>query len=221
MYHVFLDKVELPIAPGKIELKIKNKNKTVTLLNEGEVNLLKKPGLTDINFKMRIPHVDLPFARDTQSVDFYLSHLEDLKVNMKIFPFIVVRGDFLYDTSMMVTLEDYTIDEDSKHGPLTVINIKLKQFRDYKDIKGTIKEKSEDGKTVLMVQEKVDRISDRQIPPNTTVREGESLWDVVMRMFGTDVQYDNVKRINNITDPNNLTKGMVIWSGHVRTSNIQ
>jgi len=32
-------------------MKIKNANKTITLINEGEVNLLKKAGLTEIEFE--------------------------------------------------------------------------------------------------------------------------------------------------------------------------
>ena len=49
MYHIYLDDVLLPIAPSKIETKIKNQNKTVNLINEGEVNILKTAGLTEIS----------------------------------------------------------------------------------------------------------------------------------------------------------------------------
>ena len=48
-YDFYLDKCKLPIAPGKLQIKINNANDTVTLINEGEINLLKTPGLTDLN----------------------------------------------------------------------------------------------------------------------------------------------------------------------------
>ena len=46
MYYVYLDKILLPITPSKLTLKIKNQNKTVVEINEGEINMLKKAGLT-------------------------------------------------------------------------------------------------------------------------------------------------------------------------------
>ncbi len=41
-YDFYLDGVQLPITPGKLEVKVTNKNKTIDLINVGEVNILKK-----------------------------------------------------------------------------------------------------------------------------------------------------------------------------------
>ena len=49
-YQFYLDGVQLPVAPSKLQLKIKNQNKTMALINESEVNVLKLPGLTEISF---------------------------------------------------------------------------------------------------------------------------------------------------------------------------
>ena len=49
-YHFYLGNMLLPIAPEKFTLKINNANQTYTLINEGEINVLKTPGLTDIEF---------------------------------------------------------------------------------------------------------------------------------------------------------------------------
>ena len=43
MYYFYLDKLLLPVAPEKLELKIKNQNKTMKLINEGEINQIKTP----------------------------------------------------------------------------------------------------------------------------------------------------------------------------------
>ena len=43
MYYFYLDKLLLPVAPEKLELKIKNQNKTMNLINEGEINQIKTP----------------------------------------------------------------------------------------------------------------------------------------------------------------------------------
>lgn len=61
-YDFYLDKCLLPIAPKKLEIKINNANDTITLINEGEINLLKTAELTDIDFECMLPNVQYPFA---------------------------------------------------------------------------------------------------------------------------------------------------------------
>ena len=45
--------MQLPVPPAKMTVKIKGKNKTVDLINEGEANLIKDAGLTEISFDAR------------------------------------------------------------------------------------------------------------------------------------------------------------------------
>ena len=49
-YYFYLGKTLLPVAPSKLSLKIGNQNKTYTLINEGEINVLKSATLTEIEF---------------------------------------------------------------------------------------------------------------------------------------------------------------------------
>ncbi len=43
MYSFFIDGMELPIAPQKLTVKIKGNNKTLTLINEGDIKLPARP----------------------------------------------------------------------------------------------------------------------------------------------------------------------------------
>lgn len=61
-YKMYLDGVLMPITPGKVKVKINNQNKTLTLINGQEINILKKPGLTDISFDLVLPQVSYPFS---------------------------------------------------------------------------------------------------------------------------------------------------------------
>ena len=61
-YDFYLKKCLLPIAPQKLTVKINNANSTVTLINDGEINILKQAGLTDIDFECRIPQEKYPFS---------------------------------------------------------------------------------------------------------------------------------------------------------------
>ena len=62
MYKFYFDKDILPVTPGSITTTYKNQNKTITLINEGEVNLPKAPGLTEYSFKFMLPWCNYPFV---------------------------------------------------------------------------------------------------------------------------------------------------------------
>lgn len=55
MYSFYFDYegeiMQLPIPPPNLTLKVNDKNKVIELLNIGDVNILKDPGLTDIDRK--------------------------------------------------------------------------------------------------------------------------------------------------------------------------
>ena len=138
MYVFYLSDVMLPVAPGQLQLKIKNQNKTVNLINDGEVNQLKQAGLTEVSFKASLPNAKYPFARYKDGFKpavFYLDHIEKLKIGNQSFQFIVSRsmpaGKILFDTNMKVSLEDYKIVEDAGDNFDVMVDVSLKQFRPY------------------------------------------------------------------------------------------
>lgn len=138
MYDVYLDKILCPIAPEKLQLKVNNNNKTVTLINDGEVNILKKAGLTEISFDLLLPNSRYPFAvykSGFKSARYFLREIEKLKTSRKPFKFKVVRkfpnGRMLFTTNMKVSLEEYSITDDAQEGVDVVVSIKLKQYKNY------------------------------------------------------------------------------------------
>ena len=56
-YSIFLNGVQYPVVPESIELSVNNQNETINLINDDEVNVLKKAGLTDISFELLLPQV--------------------------------------------------------------------------------------------------------------------------------------------------------------------
>ncbi len=148
-YEFYIGNVLLPVAPEKLTVKIKNGNKTYNMMNEGEINVLKTPGLTEIEFEALLPNVRYPFAvyRDGfQGAQFYLDELERLKAEKHTFQFIVSRtkpnGNLLFDTNMTCSLEEYSIVEDaSEDGQDVRVSISLKQYREYAVKKCKVKTK--------------------------------------------------------------------------------
>ena len=83
MYYFYLGEILLPVAPEKMTAKIAGKNQAVTLINEGEINLLKTPGLTEYKFSALLPNVSYPFAEYPEGYrpgGYYLDALEQLAV---------------------------------------------------------------------------------------------------------------------------------------------
>lgn len=62
MYQIRIANTLMPLAPEKISYKIKNRNETKVLIDGSEITVPKRPGLTEISFKLRLPGKRLPFA---------------------------------------------------------------------------------------------------------------------------------------------------------------
>lgn len=151
-YDFYLDGVLLPVTPGKLKMSIANQNSTYVLIDQGEINLLKRAGLTEIEFECLLPQVKYPFAvyvGGFKPAAYYLQKLEQLKVSRKPSQFIISRtkpsatvgspaspggaalGKVLFSNNIKVSLEDYTMSESADNGFDVNVKIRLKQYRDY------------------------------------------------------------------------------------------
>lgn len=220
MYYFYLDKILLPIAPSKLTVKIGNENKTLTLINEGEINVLKKAGLTEIDFDATIPNVEYPFAtykNGFQSAKTFLDAIEKLKTDQKPFQFIVTRtfpnGKAIFNTNMKVSLENYTIKEEAKQGFDATVTFKLKQYRDYGT--KTCKIKIETTKKAVTAEPKRETTSSpapvKQNKTYTVVRD-DCLWNIAKKFYGNGSQYTKIYNANKdkIKSPNLIYPGQVL-----------
>ena len=162
MYDFYIDSLMLPFAPAKLTLSIDGANKTVDLINIGQVNILKNPKLTDIEFEFTLPNEEYSYVKNFKEQTVYLSKLEELITSKKPFRFIVSRvksqGSFLDDTNMLVSLESYKIIEDAKEGFDIVIAVKLRQYREFGTKKVTIiQDKKKTGNKKVSVKSKNKR----------------------------------------------------------------
>lgn len=137
-YDFFLGDCLLPVPPEKLQIKLNSANSTLTLINEGEISILKTPGLTDIDFECTIPQTEYPYATykdGFRGAAYFLGCLESLKTDKNPFQFIVSRtmpdGKVLFSTNMTVSLEDYRITEQAKDGFDLKVKVALKQYREY------------------------------------------------------------------------------------------
>ncbi len=222
MYKMYFNKWWIPVIPEKITMKINGNNKTVNLINSGEVNIIKPTGLTDIEFDLLLPNVKYPFVEHGpggfKSAYFHLSQLERFKKMIKPFTYTVYRelpnGKKLFSTSMLVTLEDYTIKEDVKEGFDVIVAVKLKQYVKYgvKKVKlvtnadGTVSIK----KTVTRMN--VSSNLKFKVPTTHKVTENDTIWSLAKYYYGDGLKYSPIWHANRdkLTDPENLIVGSIL-----------
>ena len=219
-YYFYLGNVLLPIPPKKLELKISNQNKTYDLMNYSEINVLKNPGLTSIEFEVLLPNVKYSFAmykNDFQNAKYYLGILENLKVNKSAFQFIVIRkfpnGNSIFDTNIKVSIEDYTITDSTDEGFDTKVKIKLKQYREYstKTVQVTIKQYKPPVVTRTVTTN--NTAASKPSGQNYTVKRGDCLWNIAKKYYGNGSKYTTIYNANRdkIKNPNLIYPGQVLW----------
>lgn len=230
-YDFYLNKCQLPVAPEKLQVKINNANKTVTLINDGEVNILKTAALTDIEFECRIPQTKYPFAvypSGFRDADYYLNCFEQLKTGRKPFQFIVSRtlptGRILFSTNMKVSMEDYRITEQAKDGFDLMVKIKLKQYRDYGTKMVSIKSaETADGTASASVTETRAAQSGPapETPQTYIVVKGDCLYTIARKFYGDGAKYIAIYEANKDViggNPNRIYPGQELIIPSVETA---
>lgn len=217
-YEFYIDSLPLPIAPSKLQLKIGNANKTYTLLNGTEINVLKSPKLTEISFDLLLPNVEYGFAfyKDGfKPATYFLEKFEKLKTSKKPFRFIVNRTfpnkKMIFDTNMEVSLEDYNIVEDSKNGFDVTVSVKLKQYKQYGTKLCNIQ--FESSKPTATVNESRPASSNAPSGGKTyTVVKGDTLWKIAKKFYGNGAKYPVIQNANKdkIKNPNLIYPGWVL-----------
>ena len=208
-YTCYLAGVQMP-TPAKLTVKVKNKNKTLILLNEGEINFLRTPGLTEIVVPFTFPMLT------GRSPDYYLGTLERLKTSKEPTQFILVRcspdGRTLYDTNMRVSVEDYNIVEDATKGLDVAVDVNLKQWRSYGTKTVTVEQPAESGQAATVTVEKERDASTAPTAKTYTVKAGDSLWAIAAKYYGKGAEYTKIASANTdkISNPNLIYPGQVL-----------
>lgn len=219
-YDFYLDKCLLPVTPSKLTIKINNANKTVTLINEGEINILKQAKLTDIDFECEIPQVKQPYAvypSGFKAATYFLDYFEELKTSKKPFHFIVCRqtpnGKKFFNTNMKVTLEDYKITEEAKQGYDLKVKISLKQWREYGTKTVNITIATSKPKASVEPQRAATTSPAPSSSQTYTVVKGDCLWNIAKKFYGNGSKYTVIYNANKGViggNPNLIYPGQVL-----------
>lgn len=211
-YAFYVDGVLFPITPQRMNIKFKNRNRVVTLVNEGEFNILKESGLQEISFDACIPAVKYPFAQYLGGIFlpiiYYIELIKKLKNSKKPFNFVIIRegsiGVLGYSHCMKVSLEDFQIKEDAGEGRDVIVSLNLKE---YKDSNRAIVSAISGG---LITTTKVRDSASKTIAKTYTVKAGDTLYNIAKKELGNGSRYLDLKTLNNLANANSIKVGQVL-----------
>ena len=192
------DVLTFPITPSELTIKVGSNNKVVTLINEGDINILKSPSLVEVTFEARFPMRKYPYSRNYSDFKNYHDKFKELKEDKKSFRFIVARttpnGKRTWDTNLLMALEEYELKESADEGDDVIISFKLKQFKEY----GV--------KTVKIVSAKPDTTSTSNKSRNNdnktkdskqyVVKSGDCLWNIAKKFYGSGAKWKTIYNAN-------------------------
>lgn len=204
-YHFFVDDLELPYAPSELKVTIGSNNQTVQLISGNEINILKNPKLTEIEFEIELPRGrQYAFANTLVSSKTYTDYFEQLMLNKTPCRLVITRpnpmngrtriggtrGDF-ESTNFKASLEGYSLKESAENAYDITVSLKFKEYIEYGAVKSTNVTKTKTNKvTVKTVKKPVSKAKTH------TVKSGDTLWGISKKYYGNSSRWKTIYTAN-------------------------
>lgn len=217
MYKFYLKnddvQVLLPVTPSQLITKKGNNNRTINILNMGEINLIHNGVLDEISFSLLLPGQDWNFVQKEDGFKlplYFLNFLAKCKESTKPTSLIIFRcmidGTQIFSTNRDLVLEEYTVNE--KAGDFGDFWVDTR-WKAYRTAKSTVYQVVSDGDSVVMVEDGSNRDS-KDSPTTYVVQEGDSLWSIARSQLNDGNRYQEIATKNSISNPSLIYAGMVL-----------
>jgi hypothetical protein len=211
---------ELPVLPEKISVKRSLDSSEKTVLELGNVNILRGAKLRQISFSSFFPAQKIPAVSVRTKIKeplWYVQKLRDMMESRKALRFVLLGDDLDINTQMSVESFEYS----ESYGAVGDIEYKLtlKEWVDYSPRKVTIKQNK-------AVSESKTRSGQPETAPEDsavqyTVKSGDCLWSICKAQYNDGSLYDKLYQANkSVMDARNKGTGnpsYTIYVGEVLT----
>lgn len=189
---------ELPVMPEKLTVKRSLDSSEKTVLELGNVNILKGAKLRQVSFSSFFPAARIPSVSARQKIHeplWYVRKLRAMMESRRPLRFILLGQDLDINTQMSVESFEYS----ESYGAVGDIEYKLtlKEWVDYSPRKVTIRgSKAVTGGKKRTGQPKTAP-ADKAV--KYTVKSGDSLWGICKANYGDGSLYDKLYQANKST----------------------
>lgn len=200
--------IDIPVLPAKLNVSSPGKNERVTVLELGEVLLLRKKGLRILSWESFFPVSKAPYTvgqiRDPVSIIQAIQKARDQKSPVR---FLITGTDL--DCNLRMGIDSFEYEERSGELGDLYYTIKLYEWKDISPKRIVLPEKKEEP---AKTQEPERPGKPEQTSKTYTVKPGDCLWNIAKAIYGKGSDYTKIYNANKGvigSNPNLIYAGQV------------
>ena len=200
--------INIPVLPAKLNISSPGKNERVTVLELGEVLLLRKKGLRILSWESFFPVSKAPYTvgqiRDPVSIVQAIQKARDQKSPVR---FLITGTDL--DCNLRMGIDSFEYEERSGELGDLYYTIKLYEWKDISPKRIVLPEKKEEP---AKTQEPERPGKPEQTSKTYTVKPGDCLWNIAKAIYGKGSDYTKIYNANKGvigSNPNLIYAGQV------------
>ena len=200
--------INIPVLPAKLNVSSPGKNERVTVLELGEVLLLRKKGLRILSWESFFPVSKAPYTvgqiRDPVSIVQAIQKARDQKSPVR---FLITGTDL--DCNLRMGIDSFEYEERSGELGDLYYTIKLYEWKDISPKRIVLPEKKEEP---AKTQEPERPGKPEQTSKTYTVKPGDCLWNIAKKFDGKGSDYKKIYNANQGkigSNPNLIYPGQV------------
>ncbi len=202
--------LNIPVLPSKLNVSSPGKNERVTVLELGEVLILRKKGLRILSWESFFPATSAPYTTglvpDPLSAIQAIQKARDDKTPIR---FLITGTDL--DCNIRMGVETFEYEERSGELGDFYYTIKLYEWKDISPKRIILPAPSE---PVAQVQAPERTGTPEKTNEKTyTVKSGDCLWNIAKQLYGNGADYTKIYNANTGTiggNPNLIYAGQVL-----------
>lgn len=200
--------INIPVLPAKLNVSSPGKNERVTVLELGEVLLLRKKGLRILSWESFFPVSKAPYTvgqiRDPVSIVQAIQKARDQKSPVR---FLITGTDL--DCNLRMGIDSFEYEERSGELGDLYYTIKLYEWKDISPKRIVLPEKKEEP---AKTQEPERPGKPEQTSKTYTVKPGDCLRNIAKAIYGKGSDYTKIYNANKGvigSNPNLIYAGQV------------
>ena len=187
--------IHIPVLPEKLTVKSPGKNETATVLELGEVSLLRRRGLRQVSWESHFPAHDAPYVSAWEGLSpvDYVRDIEDWRDTRESGRLSITGTDL--NINMAEAVEDFSYEERGGEVGDIYYSLTLKEWKDYSAVTVSLPSPSRAVKSAPKRSGKPEAVSSK----THTVVKGDCLWAIAQKYYGDGSRYPELYQKNKAT----------------------